>query len=71
MSSGLDAQSVEVFYDALARAIDRVPATEEAALLCRLCLLLAHQTGDLGVALAALDAALASVDGAASPAGEA
>jgi len=67
MNGDLDRQAVEEFYDALARALDRVPATEEGALLCRLCLLLAHRTGDLGAALAAIDAALAAADTASPP----
>jgi len=50
----------EAFYDALARALDRVDPAQEAAFLARLCLLLGDAVGDAGRCSALVEQALAA-----------
>ena len=65
MTHELDDAAVEAVYDALAAALDSVPATAETAFLCRLSLLLANACGERDVVLEAIRAA---ASGLAAPA---
>lgn len=68
MNAGLTPTEVEAVYDALAAAIDSVPAADEADFLARLCLLLCQEIGDVARIEGALAAALTAGERAGAPA---
>lgn len=53
---------LELFYESLARALDRVGEAGETALLARLALLLAHRLGDGRAAIEAIGLAERGID---------
>lgn len=61
--SAMSFDEMEAAYELLATAIDRAGQADEALFLTRLALLLAHDLGDLSRFGAAVEAALAGVDG--------
>ena len=42
----LDFNRLEVFYEDLAESLDAIAASERELFLCKLCLMLARETGD-------------------------
>lgn len=56
--AGLTITDLEAVYDALAQAIDRVPADRSPLFLTKLALLLAQEVGDHGRVTRAIEAAL-------------